>query len=136
MSTKSLTKAPFLLVYVRYHWPLQETCFNNVGAREQKVYISAVAHHSSSRHHTKIASVYSHVFLSSKKFTSAELNQRALVGKSVAVFPGIGDNTTEQAINATRRYQLFYQVTKSQDTCWIFSLHSYCQWVHFILCIM
>ena len=47
-----------------------------------------------------------HVFLSFKKFASAELNQRALVGKSVAVIPGIGDETAEQAINATRRYSV------------------------------
>ena len=47
-----------------------------------------------------------HVFLSFKKFASAELNQRALVGKSVAVVPGIADETAEQAINATRRYSV------------------------------
>ena len=37
-------------------------------------------------------------------YSTAELNQRALVGKSAAVLPGIADETAEDAINATRRY--------------------------------
>ena len=37
-------------------------------------------------------------------FTSAEMNQRALVGKAVAVGLGVVNETVEQAINATQRY--------------------------------
>ena len=39
-------------------------------------------------------------------YSTAELNQRALVGKSAAVLPGIADETAEDAINATRRYSI------------------------------
>ena len=41
-----------------------------------------------------------HVF-----FSSAELNQRALVGRTAAVFP-FADPTVEQSINETMRYTL------------------------------
>ena len=36
--------------------------------------------------------------------TSAEMNQRALVGKAVAVGLGVANETVKQAINATQRY--------------------------------
>ena len=39
-------------------------------------------------------------------YSTAEFNQRALVGKSAAVLPGIADETAEDAINATRRYSI------------------------------
>ena len=38
-------------------------------------------------------------------FTSAELNQRALVGRAAAVF-SVADPTVEQSINETMRYSL------------------------------
>ena len=39
-------------------------------------------------------------------YSTPEFNQRALVGKSAAVLPGIADETAEDAINATRRYSI------------------------------
>ena len=36
-------------------------------------------------------------------FTSAEQNQRALVGRTAFVAPGFGDDSVQQAINRTRR---------------------------------
>ena len=45
-------------------------------------------------------------FIITLSFTSAELNQRALVGRTAAVFsiPQVADSTVEQSINETMRY--------------------------------
>ena len=38
------------------------------------------------------------------------MNQRALVGKGIAVGQGVANETVKQAINATQRYPFFNQV--------------------------
>lgn len=51
-------------------------------------------------------------------FASGELNQRALVGKAVAVGQGVVNETLEQAINATQRYLFFkLSIFSGKHTC-------------------